>query len=112
MFNDIIPLLIALLAVGVVLYLSYLFSRYLAIGAAKVNKSRYIKIIDRIVLGQDRIILITQIGEKYYLIGSSPQSIQILAELDEKAITDISLSERTGENVVFKDRLKGLLAKK
>jgi len=112
MFDGIIPLIIALLAVGVVLYLSYLFSRYLAIGAAKINKSKYIKIIDRIVLGQDRMILIALIGAKYYLIGSSAQSIQILTELDEKAMAEISFSEKTGESVVFKDRLKGMLAKK
>lgn len=110
--DGVFPLILALIAVGVVLYLSYLFSRYLAIGAAKVNKSKYIKIIDRIVLGQDRMIMIALIGEKYYLIGSSAQSIQILTELDEKAMTEISLSDRDADSVVFKDKLKGLLAKR
>jgi len=110
--DGVFPLILALIAVGVILYLSYLFSRYLAIGAAKVNKSKYIKIIDRIVLGQDRMIMIALIGEKYYLIGSSAQSIQILTELDEKAMTEISLSDRDADSVVFKDKLKGLLAKR
>lgn len=72
----------ALFAVGVVLYLSYLFSRYLAVGAAKISKSKYIKIIDRVVLGQDRLLLIAMIGDKHYLIGSSAQSIQILTEIE------------------------------
>ena len=112
MFDGVIPLIIALAAVGVVLYLSYLFSRYLAIGAAKVNESKYIKIIDRIVLGQDRIILIAEIGGKYYLIGSSAQSIQILTELDEKSIEEILLLDKNREKVVFKDKLKGMLARK
>jgi len=102
----------ALLAVGAVLYLSYLFSRYLAVGAAKINKSKYIKVIDRVVLGQDRMILITMIGEKYYLIGSSTQSIRILTELDGKAFEDISYSERSNGNASFKDTLKGMLLKK
>ena len=110
-----IPLILALIAVGVVLYLSYLFSRYLAVGAAKINKSKNIKIIDRVVLGQERMLLITKIGAKYYLIGSSSQSIQILTELDSKDITDISypenISGNISGNIPFKDTLKGMLAK-
>ena len=110
--DGVLTLVIALAAVGVVLYLCYLFSRNLASGAAKINKSKYIKIIDRVILGQDKMILITKIGEKYYLIGSSTQSIQILTELDSEAIAEISYSERSSDNGAFKDMLKGMLPKK
>jgi flagellar biogenesis protein FliO len=106
------PLVLALIAVGVVLYLSYVFSRYLAVGAAKINKSKNIKIIDRVVLGQDRMLLITKIGEKHFLIGSSPQSIQILTELESKDIADVSYPENMSGNIPFKDTLKGILSKK
>lgn len=101
-----IPLVIALVAVGVILYLSYLFSRYLAVGAAKINKSKYIKVVDRVVLGQDRMLLITMIGEKYYLIGSSAQSINILTELDDKDIIDSSFQERLSGDSSFKNAFK------
>ena len=107
-----IPLVVALIAVGVVLYLSYLFSRYLAVGAAKINKSKYIKVIDRVVLGQDKMIMIAAIGGKYYLIGSSTQSIQILTELDDNASAEISYSESTSDSGAFKNMLKGMLPKK
>ena len=101
----------ALVAVGAVLYLSYLFSRYLAVGAAKINKSKYVKIIDRVVLGQDRMILITMIGDKYYLIGSTAQSIQILTELNETDISKMQQDEKTAGSVDFKSTLKGILGK-
>jgi len=105
-------LIAALFAVGAVLYLSYLFSRYLAVGAAKISKSKYIKVIDRVVLGQDRLLLIAMIGEKYYLIGSSAQSIQILTEIDDKDLFCSSYSEKHPENGAFKSALKGVLSKK
>jgi len=108
----VLPLILALAAVGVVLYLSYLFSRYLAIGAAKINKSKYIKIIDRVVLGQDKALIIAEIGEKYYLIGSSAQSIQILTELGKEDVPDVSLSEKISDNVTFKDAFLGILSRK
>ena len=111
-FDGVLPLFIALLAVGVILYLSYLFSRHLASGAAKINKSKYIKIVDRVILGQDKMILIALIGEKYYLIGSSTQSIQILTELDDDATAEISYSERNNDETSFKNVLKGMLPKK
>ena len=108
--DGVIPLIIALIAVGVILYLSYLFSRYLAVGAARINKSKYIKIVDRTVLGQDRMLLITQIGDKYYLIGSSSQTINILTEIDEKDIIDTSysgtLSGDPAGNSAFKNIFK------
>jgi len=106
------PLVFALVAVGAVLYLSYLFSRYLAVGAAKMNKSKNIKVIDRVVLGQDRMLLITKIGGKHYLIGSSSHSIQILTELDSKDITDDPYLENISGSIPFKETLKGMLAKK
>ena len=103
-----VTLVVAILAVCAVLYLSYIFSRYLAAGASKVNKSANIKIIDRVVLGQDRMLLIAKIGEKHYLIGSSAQSINILTELDEKDIRSGSAVPDVG--MPFKDALKSVLA--
>ena len=104
--EDFIPLILALIAVGAILYLSYLFSRYLAVGAAKINKSRYIKIVDRAVLGQDRMLLIAMIGEKYYLIGSSAQSINILTEIDDKNIANVTFLENTSGDSSFKSVFK------
>jgi len=106
-----LTLVVALVAVAAVLYLSYLFSRYLAVGAAKVNRSRYVKIIDRVVLGQDRMMLIVLIGEKYYLMGSTSQSIQILAELDSEDIA-AAPPEKFGDGGDFKSTLKGMLSRK
>ena len=112
MGDGIFALILALIAVGVVLYLSFVFSRHLAAGAAKINKSKYIKIIDRVVLGQDRVMLIAMICGKYFLVSSTAQSIQILAELDEKEIDDMARSEKTSTGVPFQKTLLGLLSKK
>ena len=109
--DGLLTLIVAIVAVGAVLYLSYLFSRYLAVGAAKINRSKYVKIIDRVVLGQDRMMLIVLIGEKYYLMGSTSQSIQILAVLDSSDIAETP-SEKLAANPDFKSALMGILTKK
>ena len=109
--QNIVPLVLALVAVGAVLYLSYLFSRYLAVGTAKINKSKYIKIVDRAVLGQDKMLLIVRIGEKNYLISSSAQSIQILTELDHLQ-AELSRMDNLTESGGFQAALQTLLSKK
>jgi len=107
------PLVLALVAVAAVLYLSYLFSRYLAVGATKINKSKYIKIIDRVVLGQERMIFIAMIGKKHYLIGSSSQSIHILKELEEADLSEeVAGSVKLPESNAFQNALKTFLTKK
>lgn len=82
-------LLFALAAVAVVVYLSYLFSRFLASGTARLNRSKYIKVLDRAPLGQEQSLLVISVGEKGYLVGTSQQSVQILTELDEKQLADM-----------------------
>ena len=103
-----VTLIVAVLAVVAVLYLSYVFSRHLATSASKINKSANIKIIDRVALGQDRMLLIVKIGEKHYLIGSSAQSINILTEIDGRDIGGAASAPEAG--MPFKDALKSVLA--
>ena len=108
--QNMLPLIFALLGLAAVLYLSYLFSRYLAVGAAKISKSKYIKVIDRVVLGQDKMILIVRIGEKNYLVGSSTQSIHILAELPSLP-EDSPKAGNPAENSGFQAALQSLLSR-
>lgn len=97
-----------------VIYLSYLFSKYVAAGASKINAAKYMKIIDRIAFGQDKMIVILQIGEKYYLTGISSQTIQILQELDKNDLVDLKATLETGSfsTASFKSMMQNYLSKK
>lgn len=82
-------LILAIAAVIAVIYGSYAVSKYIAVGASKVNGARYMKVIDRIPVGQDRSILILQIGDKRYLVGNTQHSIELLRELGEEDLIDL-----------------------
>ena len=105
-------LFLALFAVAAVVYLSYLFSRYIASSAPKPVGSRYMKVIDRIILGQDRMLLIVMIGESFYLISSGPQSMTLLKELPPHEV-EVLLQEDPMQDAnlfkSFQDTLKGNL---
>ena len=73
-----------LAVVVAVLFAAWWFTRKVAGGAGASGRSRYMRIIDRIPLSQDKSIILVQIGEKIYMAGVAPSSISILAEMSEK----------------------------
>lgn len=88
--GSIIPLLLALLAVVAVIYLSYALSKYLAVGASKISGARYMRIVDRMLLGQDKMMAIVQIGTTYYLAGVTSQNVQIIKELEGDELIEMN----------------------
>ncbi len=67
----------------IILVIAWLFSRLLGKTWAHAQKGRYLDIIDQAPLGQDRALLIVRIQDNYYLVGSTPQNIQLVAELGD-----------------------------
>ncbi len=108
-----IELILAILAMAGVIYLSYLFSKYLASSTSKINNAKYMKVVDRLPIGQDRSVIILQIGDKHYLIGNASQSIEILAELSEEQLVELPNESYLALNSdSFKNALNGILSKK
>ena len=70
-------------AAAVVIYLSYIASKYVGKGLGKSTSSRYMRLIDQIMLGQDRYIGIVQVSGKYLLVGITASQIRILSEMTE-----------------------------
>ncbi len=115
MLDALIPMLIALIAVFAVIYLSYVFSKYLAVGAGKMSGARYMRIVDRLMLGQDKMVAIVQIGTTYYIAGVTTQNIQILKELEGEELLEMSTSQdgiRTGFSGNFQAALSKYMGKK
>ena len=80
---EFITLTIALLTVIFILFLTYWATKKLAAGSLAWNKTKEMKIIDRIAVGQERNIIILAVKEEYYLIGVTEKSIQVLNKLED-----------------------------
>lgn len=46
-------------------------------------KSKYMNIVDKIMLGQNKFLAIAQINSKYYLLSITEKNINILKELED-----------------------------
>lgn len=91
-----IRVIMTFLAAGIVIYLSYLFSKYVSKGMGRSSASRYMRLVDQITVGQDRHIAIMQVGEKYLLVGITAGQITALTELKEEELLLISTEDGDG----------------
>ncbi len=111
----VIPLLLALIAMVAVIYLSYLFSKYLSLGASKINGAKYMRIVDRLFLGQDKFMMVIQIGDRYYLAGVTGQNVSLMKELAGDELIEMEPAENISvlpKFTVFKEMLEKRLDKK
>lgn len=68
-----------------IFYLAYRVSRYLAgRGASPLPgmKGRHMRVLDRMMLSQDKMIVLVQIGTQYLVLGVSSGQISLLSELE------------------------------
>ncbi len=82
-----------LIMVVLVLMLAYFMTKKIGKGMIHYQNSRNIKVLDRMMLGQDKSLLIIQVGQKYCLIGVAQSGIQLLKELNESEIITLDGSQ-------------------
>ena len=66
----------------------------------KSSSSTYMKLVDQIVLGQDRHIAVVEVGGKYLLVGITAGQINILTTFEKEELipleNDRGSEERSG----------------
>ena len=74
--------ILTFIAAVFIIYLSYVVSKYVGRGMNKNGNSHYMRVVDQLMVGQDRYVAVVQAGDKYLLIGVTSQQISLLRELD------------------------------
>lgn len=107
----------------IILYLAYLTTRYIGkkYSAFGGVNGKNIKVIDRMAVSQDKLLMIVKAGGKTMLIGVSKDHMEFLSELDESQLTasEDGASEEapltpdfvSAFKTVLSDKMKNLKAK-
>lgn len=82
--------------VAVILLLCYFTTRKLGKAELAKGSGRYIRLLDRTALGQDKSVALVKAGGKYLLLGIAASRISVLAELDGDQIEDTQVQEAPG----------------
>ena len=91
-----------LIAVVLILGLAYLFTRYVAgnqrLTSQRGRKTKMLHIVEQVYMGRERQIVLVQAGEKYFLLGNTPNQITTLAEFTaEEVAVWCDAQQQTGE---------------
>lgn len=105
-FTGIVTFLLAAL----IIYLSYICSKYLGKGLVKTGSSRYMRMVDQMIIGQNRTLVIVQAGDRYLLLGVGPDRIETLTELSEEEL--IPLGGEEGEPALNFNQLLSRIGRK
>jgi len=100
---------IALFIAGLLFARKYLIKR---IGGAK--SGMYIKIIDRLIVAQDKQMILIEAGNKILIVGVSPQRMDTIAEFSKEEFGDISANAELAapNGGTFAGNFLSLLSKK
>lgn len=95
-----------------ILFLIYLS---LKVGGSKlqgIQNGRYIKIHERTALSKENNLLVVQMGNKGYIIASTNGKIEILKELDEEELKEVSSQKTIPQFANIKDMYKKISIKR
>lgn len=80
-----------LLIVILVIYLSYVGSKMIGKGFRGKRNTRYMNMVDQLVVGQDKSIAIIKVGPNYYMVGITNNGITLLSNLEEEDLIELPI---------------------
>jgi len=81
-----ISLLTILIAVGSVMFLAYIMTKFVGKRSSGMIKSKYMKIIDSLSFGFDKTIYLVQIGEQFVLMHMSVKGMEFICNIEPELI--------------------------
>lgn len=96
----------------IILFLIYIFAKYGGSSLQKIQKGRYMSVLDRLPLSKDNALLIVKIGHKVYLISSAQGKVEVVEELNYEEIEKIQETREIKEYSSLKEFYSKLINKK
>ena len=96
-----ISLLTILIAVGSVMFLAYVMTKFIGKRSSGMMKSKYMKIIDTLSFGFDKNIYLVQIGEQFVLMHMSVKGMEFICNIEPELIKPTIANTPVDENKSF-----------
>ena len=108
MLIDVLTLVLSLGIVIGLIYLTYWLSQKANLPRMNVSQSKYMQIMDRIMVGRDRSIVIVKVQQQFYLLSISEQGVKLIDKLD----SDFDESQWSNQPQQFNQMLQGVFKNK
>ncbi|HHV60385.1 MAG TPA: flagellar biosynthetic protein FliO [Clostridiaceae bacterium] len=97
-WGDILAAFLYILVLGVIIFLAYMYTKYIGKKAGRLFQGKYINIVETISLGGDKRIHLVKVGEEFFLISSTAKDVNFLTGLK---LNELAAAE--GEEEVKKE---------
>lgn len=101
-----------MIALPVIILLIYVFVKFGGSKLQNMQKSRFIKIIERVPVSKESCILIVKIGNDGYVMASSNSRIEILLKLESDDLRMLEESKNIPQYGSINDFIKKIMAKR
>lgn len=75
--------LMAFFMVILVIFLAYVGTKFISAKYTKLNSGKMIKVLERVSLGQDKMLILVTVNKKAYFLGITDKSVSKVCEFDD-----------------------------
>lgn len=86
--NDFLRVVAYIGVVAVVLVLAYFVSKWIASRSFNGARSRYFRVLDRVAVSKDKIIMLVEAGKRYYIVAVAENTVSTMAEIPQSEVPD------------------------
>ncbi len=95
-----------------VFVLTYYATKFLAKRVGAIAKTKNMQIMERIALGKEKQIAILRVGDEYFLVGTTGNTIQIGSPLKDETVASLNYSEADlTDSPTFSKTLENIMRK-
>lgn len=100
--------LAAILILILVLSGAYFAARMAGLSMKRVSGSRYMKILDRVSISKDYAVVLVQVGDRVFVVGTAAHGMEKIAELSLSELKEVwgEKDSRISFNEIWRSALK------
>lgn len=99
--REVLHIILLILGFVAILFATYFVTRLLGSRMSYSNGARYLKIVDRVFVGNDKSICIIQVGKRSFVVGITNHHIEPISELTEADLIPLSVDRENSFNNLF-----------
>jgi len=99
-------LILPLMGVLCIVFLAYAFTKWLMKRYQGYSAGKYVKVIERVPLSQDKMLVLVEVNRRAYLLGIAGQSIETVCSFDAGELPPKPAPPAAGFQAVFEETLK------
>lgn len=84
--DDMVAILMPLLAVAAVIAAAYLFTRWMARHQGAYSSGRHIQVVERVALAKDTYLALVRVGGRIYLASIGAGRVELIRQMDEEEL--------------------------